>query len=39
MSPFASVANMPLGFGIVLNIMHVVVAGDLLYFISRAKKA
>lgn len=34
-SPFMSVPNMPLGFGIVLDAMHFVVAGSLLYFIHR----
>ena len=38
LSPFMSVAGMPLAFGLVLDAMHLVVAGSLLYFINRAKK-
>jgi hypothetical protein len=38
LSPFMSVTGMPLAFGLVLDAMHLVVAGSLLYFINRAKK-
>ena len=37
-SPFMAVQGMPVGYGVVLNIMHVVVVFSLLYFIKRAKK-
>ena len=37
-SPFTAVQGMPISYGIVLNVMHVVVASSLLFFINRAKK-
>ncbi len=36
-SPFMAVPGMPIGYGIVLDVMHVVVAASLLYFLKRAK--
>lgn len=33
-SPFMAVDNMPIGFGIVLNLMHIVVATNVLLFIK-----
>lgn len=36
-SPFMTVPDMPIGYGIVLDIMHVVVGLSLLYFIKKAK--
>lgn len=33
-SPFMAVVNMPIGFGIVLNLMHIVVATNVLLFIN-----
>lgn len=38
LSPFMSVQDMPMAYGVVLDVMHVVVALSLLYFIKRAKK-
>ncbi|MBY0424057.1 MAG: hypothetical protein K2Q22_00340 [Cytophagales bacterium] len=37
-SPFMAVQGMPIAYGIVLNVMHVVVAYSLVFFIGRAKK-
>lgn len=37
-SPFKAIKDMPIAYGIVLDVMHVVVAFSLLYFIKRAKK-
>ncbi len=37
-SPFTAIKDMPVSYGIVLDVMHVVVAFSLLYFIKRAKK-
>ena len=37
-SPFTAVQEMPIAYGVVLDVMHVVVAFSLLYFIKRAKK-
>lgn len=37
-SPFMAVQGMPVAYGIVLCVMHLVVAFSLLYFIKRAKK-
>lgn len=37
-SPFMAVQGMPVAYGLVLDVMHVVVALSLLYFIKRAKK-
>jgi hypothetical protein len=36
-SPFMAVPDMPIGYGVVLDVMHLVVAFSLLYFIKRAK--
>ena len=36
-SPFLSVPNMPIGYAIVLDVMHVVVALSLLFFIKKKK--
>ena len=36
-SPFLSVPNMPIGYAIVLDVMHVVVALSLLFFIKKRK--
>jgi hypothetical protein len=36
-SPFLAVQGMPIGYGIVLDMMHLVVAFSLLYFIKIAK--
>jgi Family of unknown function (DUF6069) len=36
-SPFMQVQGMPVGYGVVLDVMHLVVAFSLLYFINRAK--
>jgi hypothetical protein len=36
-SPFMAVQGMPVAYGIVLDIMHLVVAFSLLYFIKKAK--
>ena len=38
MNPFMGIPNVTMGYAIVLNVMHVVVAVSLLYFIKRAKK-
>lgn len=38
MSPFMAIKNIPLAYGIVLDVMHLVVAFSLLYFIKKAKK-
>ncbi len=38
MNPFMGIPNVTVGYAIVLNVMHVVVAVSLLYFIKRAKK-
>jgi Family of unknown function (DUF6069) len=37
-NPFMGIPGVTIGYGIVLNVMHVVVALSLLYFIKRAKK-
>jgi len=37
-NPFFMIPNVTIGYGISLDIMHVVVAVSLLYFIKRAKK-
>ncbi len=37
-NPFMGIPNVTVGYAIVLNVMHVVVAVSLLYFIKRAKK-
>lgn len=37
-SPFTAIKDMPIAYGIVLDVMHVVVAFSLLYFINKAKK-
>ncbi|MFM1999594.1 MAG: hypothetical protein RL204_1541 [Bacteroidota bacterium] len=37
-NPFVGIPNVTMGYGVVLNVMHVVVAVALLYFIKRAKK-
>jgi Family of unknown function (DUF6069) len=37
-SPFMAVQGMPVPYGVVLCIMHLVVAFSLLYFLKRAKK-
>jgi hypothetical protein len=36
-NPFIMIENVPLTYGMALNIMHVVVVGVLFYFIKRAK--
>jgi hypothetical protein len=36
-SPFMAVQGMPVAYGIVLDLMHLVVAFSLLYFIKKAK--
>lgn len=36
-SPFMAVPGMPIAYGAVLDVMHLVVAFSLLYFIKRAK--
>ncbi|OYU94585.1 MAG: hypothetical protein CFE21_15010 [Bacteroidetes bacterium B1(2017)] len=37
-NPFVGIPNVTVAYAVVLNIMHVVVAGSLLYFIKRAKQ-
>lgn len=37
-NPFMGIPNITVAYGIVLNVMHVVVALSLLYFIKRVKK-
>ncbi|MFN5148618.1 MAG: DUF6069 family protein, partial [Flavobacteriia bacterium] len=37
-NPFMGIPNVTIGYGIVLNVMHVVVAFSLLFFLKRAKK-
>lgn len=37
-SPFMAIKEMPVAYGLVLDVMHVVVALSLLFFIKRAKK-
>ena len=37
-NPFMGIPNVTIGYGIVLNVMHVVVALSLLFFLKRAKK-
>ena len=37
-SPFMAIKEMPIAYGIVLDVMHIVVALSLLFFIKRAKK-
>ena len=39
LSPFMTIKGISIGYGIVLNIMHIVVALSVLYFIRRALKA
>ena len=36
-NPFMAIPNVTVAYGVVLNVMHVVVALSLLYFIKRAK--
>lgn len=38
MNPFMGIPNVTIGYGIALNVMHVVVAASLLYFIRKAKQ-
>jgi hypothetical protein len=38
LNPFLMIPNVTVMYGIILNIMHVVVAGALLYFIKKAYK-
>lgn len=38
-NPFFGIQGVTVAYGIALNIMHVVVAGSLLYFINRSVKA
>lgn len=38
-NPFVGIQDVTIGYAIVLNVMHVVVAAAVLYFINRAKKA
>ena len=38
-NPFVGIKDVTIGYAIVLNVMHVVVAAAVLYFINRAKKA
>ena len=38
-SPFTQIPNVTTGFGVVLDIMHVVVAMSVLYFINRSVQA
>ena len=37
-NPFMGIPNVTLGYALVLNIMHVVVVGSLIYFIGKAVK-
>ena len=37
-NPFMGIPGVTIGYGIVLNVMHVVVALSLLFFLKRAKK-
>jgi uncharacterized membrane protein len=38
-NPFVGIPEVTVGYGVVLNIMHVVVVFSLLYFIQRSKKS
>ena len=38
-SPFTNIPNVTFGYAMVLNVMHILVAGDLLYFIGKKVKA
>jgi hypothetical protein len=38
LSPFMTIKGISIGYGIVLNLMHIVVALSVLYFIRRALK-
>jgi hypothetical protein len=38
-NPFMGIPNVTIGYGIALNVMHVVVALSLLFFLKRAKKS
>jgi drug/metabolite transporter (DMT)-like permease len=38
-NPFVGIKDVTIGYAIVLNVMHVVVAAAVLYFINKAKKA
>jgi hypothetical protein len=38
-SPFTNIPNVTFGYSMVLNVMHILVAGDLLYFIGKKVKA
>ena len=38
MNPFMGIPNVTMGYAVVLNVMHIVVAFALLYFIKKAKK-
>jgi len=37
-NPFMGIPGVTLGYGVILNVMHVVVAGSLLFFINKAVK-
>jgi hypothetical protein len=38
-SPFMNIPNVTIGYAMVLNVMHIIVAGELLYFIGKKVKA
>lgn len=38
-NPFFGIPNVTVAYGIALNVMHIVVAGTLLYFINKSVKA
>ena len=38
-SPFTNIPNVTFGYAMVLNVMHIIVAGELLYFIGKKVKA
>jgi hypothetical protein len=38
-SPFTNIPNVTFGYAMALNLMHILVAGDLLYFIGKKVKA
>ena len=39
MNPFMGIKEVTMGYALVLNVMHVVVAGSVLYFIGKAVKS
>jgi len=39
MNPFMGIPNVTVAYGVALDVMHIVVALAILYFIQRAKKS